>query len=195
MVHHITFSIRDVLSFLPEPQVPLYLGAKLHPIITRFHPVASTSLSLRHPFVYRSSSSRCYMMVHQRNNSFSKCSLRFFSKELKLSSSCNLECNSFFRINRGGIMSFLIIWVRVSWFTSCQEWDILNSSISSLELSWVIFHLKPSLRVVATYGAYKGPKFFFILPVKYFLVSLFLSIQFFFPWVAGCHLIVLRCIP
>ena len=31
----------------------------------------------------------------------------------------------------------------------------LNPSISSLELSWVIFHLKPSLRIVAIYGAYK----------------------------------------
>ena len=29
------------------------------------------------------------------------------------------------------------------------------------------------------YGAYKGPKIFFILPVKYFLVSLFIPIQFF----------------
>ena len=28
------------------------------------------------------------------------------------------------------------------------------------------------------------------LPVKYFLVSLFISIQFFYPWVAGCHLII-----
>ena len=47
------------------------------------------------PFCYRSSSWRFNMMVHQRNNSFSKCSLRFFSKELKLSSSCNPECNFF----------------------------------------------------------------------------------------------------
>ena len=36
----------------------------------------------------------------------------------------------------------------------------LNPSISSLELSWVIFHLKPSLRIVAIYGAHKWPKFF-----------------------------------
>ena len=35
------------------------------------------------PFVYRSSSWRFYMMVHQGFNSFSKCSSRFFSKELK----------------------------------------------------------------------------------------------------------------
>ena len=31
----------------------------------------------------------------------------------------------------------------------------LNPSTSSLELSWVIFHLKLSLRIVAIYGAYK----------------------------------------
>ena len=70
-------------------------------------------------FYYRSSSWRLYMMVHQGFISFSKCSLRFFSEELKFSSSCNPECNSFFRIIGGGIMSFLIIWVHVSWFTCC----------------------------------------------------------------------------
>ena len=63
----------------------------------------------------------------------------FFSKKLKLSSYCNLECNSFYRIIGGGIMSFLIIWVHFSWFTCCQEWDILNPSISSLELPWLYF--------------------------------------------------------
>ena len=40
----------------------------------------------------------------------------------------------------------------------------LNPSISSLELSWVIFHLKISLRNVAIYGAYKWPKFFIYPP-------------------------------
>ena len=47
------------------------------------------------PFVYRSSSWRFYMMVHQGFNSFLKCSSRFFSEELKNSSSCNPECNFF----------------------------------------------------------------------------------------------------
>ena len=70
-------------------------------------------------FCYRSSSGRLYMVVHQGFNSFSKCSSRFFSKKLRLSSYCNPECNSFYRIIRGGIMSFLIIWVHVSWFTCC----------------------------------------------------------------------------
>ena len=51
--------------------------------------------------------------VHQGFNSFSKCSSRFFSKKLRLSSYCNPECNSFYRIIRGGIISFLIIWVLV----------------------------------------------------------------------------------
>ena len=53
------------------------------------------------------------MMVHKGFNSFSKCSLRFFSKELKLSSSCYLECNSFFHVIGGGIISFMIISVLV----------------------------------------------------------------------------------
>ena len=45
-----------------------------------------------------------------------------------------------------------MIWVRVSWFTCCQEWDILNPPISSLDLSCVMFHLEPSLRNVANCG-------------------------------------------
>ena len=49
----------------------------------------------------------------------SKSSSRFFSEELKYSLSCILKCNSFNRIIRGGIMSFLIIWVHASWFTYC----------------------------------------------------------------------------
>ena len=99
-------------------------------------------LPFDHFFCYRSSSCRLYMLVHQEFNSFSKCSSRFFTKKLKLSSYCNPECNSFYRVIWGGIMSFLIVWVRVSWFTCCQEWDILNPPISLLELSWYRFHLK-----------------------------------------------------
>ena len=34
------------------------------------------------------------------------------------------------------------------------------------------------------------PSSSFTLPVKYLLVSLFIPIQFFFPWMAGCHLII-----
>ena len=40
-------------------------------------------------------------------------------KEFKHSSSCIPECNSLYRIIGGGIMSFLIIWVHVPWFTCC----------------------------------------------------------------------------
>ena len=41
------------------------------------------------------SSWRLYMVVHQRFYPFSKSSRRFFSKELKYSSSCNPECKFF----------------------------------------------------------------------------------------------------
>ena len=64
---------------------PLYLIEKLHlnhckssPCVFNF-----SFISIDHPFVYRSSSWRCYMVVHQGFNSFSKCSSRFFSEELK----------------------------------------------------------------------------------------------------------------
>ena len=73
----------------------------------------------------------------------------FCFQEFKNSSSCIPKCNSFYLIFWDGDMSFLTIWVCVSWFTCCQEWGILNPSLSSLELSWVRLHLKPSLRNVA----------------------------------------------
>ena len=100
-------------------------------------------------FYYRSSSWRLYMMVHQGFNSFSKCSLRFFSQELKYSSSCNPECNC-------SPLSFEV----VIYHSSFTRMRYLNPSIPSLELSWVIFHLKLPLRIVAIYGVYKWSKFF-----------------------------------
>ena len=112
-------------------------------------------------------------------------------EEFKHSSSCISKCNSFYLIIWGGVMSFLTIWVRVSWFICCQEWGILNPSISSLELSCVMFHLK---------AFPKGGCYLRCLPMTQvlhlssrwikLLVSLFISIQFFFPWVAGCQLII-----
>ena len=113
------------------------------------------------PFVYRSSSWRFYMTIHQGFNSFSKFSSRFISRELKLSSYCNPECNFF--------LPYLWRWYYVlldnspSLLRDSQVFksDIFKSiffslfkrsfqpSISSLELSWYRFHLKPSLRNVA----------------------------------------------
>ena len=155
----------------------------------------STSLSFRYPFIYRSSSWRCYMMVHKGFNSFSKCSSRFFSDELKHSSSCNPECNSSFRINRGGIISFLIIWVHVSWFTCCQEWDIFNPPISSLELCCVIFPLKPSLRNVAICGVYQWSKFFIYPPGEIASRLLVLINPILFPVSGRLSPHNLRCTP
>ena len=97
--------------------------------------------------------------------------------ESKHSSSCILKCNSFYLIIWGGVMSFLTVWVRVSWFTCCQEWDILNPPISLLDLSCVMFHLKPSLRNVAIMVLINDPRSSFILRSNKFLVSLFISIQ------------------
>ena len=48
----------------------------------------------------------------------------FCFEEFKHSSSCIPKCNSFDLIFWGGVRSFLIISLRVSWFTSFQEWHI-----------------------------------------------------------------------
>ena len=59
-----------------------------------------------------------------------------------------------------------------------------------VELSCVKFHLKPSRRIVAIYGAYNDPSSSIILPVNKFVVSLLISIQSLVLLVAGCHLII-----
>ena len=88
-------------------------------------------------------------------------------EEFEHSSYCIPKCNSF--------ISHLLRWcyVIVDNFPSCfmihkfsrvtylnssfslRSRHLFNPSISSLELSWVIFHLKLSLRIVAFYGAHK----------------------------------------
>ena len=116
--------------------------------------------------------------------------------ESKHSSSCILKCNSFYLIIWGGVMSFLKIWVRVSWFTCCREWDILNPPISSLELSCVMFHLMLSLGIVAIYGSYKWPKFFIYPPGEIsFSSPCWYQSNLLFSLVAEFHVIVLRCSP
>ena len=90
-------------------------------------------------------------MVFQ-HNPFSNRSSRFFSEELKNSSSCNPECNFF--------LPYLWRWyyVILDDFPSCfvshklSRMRDFNPSISSLELPWVIFHLKFFLTIVAVNG-------------------------------------------
>ena len=106
-------------------------------------------------FCYRSSSWRFYMMVHQGFHSFSKHSSRFFSEELKHSSSCNPECNC-------SPLSFEV----VIYHSSFTRMRYLNPSLSSLELSWYRFHLKPSFENVAPSGDYLWSKFFLITSME-----------------------------
>ena len=49
---------------------------------------------------------------------------------------------------------------------SLRSRDLLNPSISLLELSWVIFHLKPSLRNVAIVVIINGPSYLSIILVE-----------------------------
>ena len=105
----------------------------------------------------------------------------FCLEEFKYSSSCMSKCYSFYLIFWGGVISFLTIFIHVSWFTCCQEWGILNPLISSLELSCVRFHLKPSLRNVANCGAYQRSKFAPILSMKEVFISSLISSKQLFP--------------
>ena len=104
------------------PGVPTsfnYITTEIHLNHYKVSPCVFNFFCFYHHFVYRGSSWMFYMMVHRGFISFSKRSSTFFSKELNHSSFCNPECNSFYRTIGGGIMSFLIIWVHVSWFTCC----------------------------------------------------------------------------
>ena len=78
-----------------------------------------------------------------------------------------------------------------SWFTCCQDWDILNPSISSLKISWVIFHLKLSFKDCRSHGVYQWSNFF-IYPFRCDILSrLLVHINtILLPWVAICHLII-----
>ena len=112
----------------------------------------------------------------------------FCFEEFKHSSSCILKCNFLYLIFWDGVMSFLTIWVRVSWFTCCQEWDIFNPPISLLELSWYRFHLKPSRRNVANCGVYQWSKFSPILSAREVFISSLISSKQLFSLVAEFHL-------
>ena len=135
------------------------------------------------------------MMVHQRFNYFLKCSSRFFSKELKYSSSCIPKCNSFYLIFSGGVMSFLTIFPSCFMIQKLSGMRYLNPSLSSLELSWYSFQLKPSIGNVAICGTYQRSKFPPILSLKAVFISSLISSKQLFQLVVGCHLIILRCFP
>lgn len=90
--------------------------------------------------------------------------------------------------------------LHVSWFICCQEWGILNPSFSlcsrdlfdqstsSLELSWVIFNLKPSIGNVAICGAYHWSKFLLLFSAKEVFISSLISNKQLFPLVAEFRL-------
>ena len=114
-------SFREFQVFFPR-----YLVAKLHlnhrkasPCVFNF-----SFLSFDHPFVtgvLHGGSTWWFIkeLIHSRSVHWD-----FFSEELKYSSSCIPKCNSFYLIIWGGVMSLLIISLRVAWFTGFQEWHI-----------------------------------------------------------------------
>ena len=139
-------------------------------------------------------------MVHQGFNSFSKFSSRFFPKELKHYSSYYPECNFF--------LPYLWRWYYVlldnspSLLRDSQVFksDIFKSiffslfkrsfqpSISSLELSWYRFHLKPSLRNVAILVLINDPSYLFFILVEQAFISSLISSKQLFSLVAEFHL-------
>ena len=118
----------------------------------------------------------------------------FFSKEFKYSySSCIPKCNSFYLIFWGGVISFLAISIHVSRFTICQDWGILSPSISSLELSRVTFHWKPSIGNVAIVVLINDPIFSFLSRWRSF--SSLLCSRSIFNFRGQNFTSVLRCFP
>ena len=115
-------------------------------------------------------------------------------EEFKHSSSCILKCNSFYLIFWGGVMSLLTISIHVSRFTCCQEWGILNPSFSSLELSCVRFHLKLFLKGCCYLWWLCMTQAWSLSSWWKKFSSLWCSqSNQWFPLVAGCHLMFLRC--
>ena len=191
------FSVSIVSSFL-FPEFQVLIITKIHLNHCKASPCVFNFSFFLSSFYYRSSSWRLYMVVHQGFFSFFNCSSRFLSKlwPAKLYSKINMVLNTCFVLRSSSILhlafrsailstlSFEMVlyhsWqfsVHVSRFSCCQEWGIWNPSISSLELSWVMFHLKPSLRFVSIMVLINDPSSSFILSgAIYFLIFLFLSI-------------------
>ena len=165
---------------------------KIHLIIARIHLVFSTSLSFCLIFLLFSG------VLHGG-------STWWFIKDL------NFLLQVFIEIIFKGALAFSILLSEVLFFLPyLWRWFyIILDNLSScfmihtllrmryfksinLFVGMVLGYISPKafLRIIAIHGAYKGPKIFFILPVKYFLISLVIPIQFFLPWVAGCHLII-----
>ena len=107
------------LSFPGVPSSLNYFTMEIHLNHYKVLPCVLNFSFFSLPFVYRSTHEGSTWLFIKDLYSFSKQSWTFFSEELKFSSSFYPECNSFFRIIGGGIMSFLIIWIHVSWFTCC----------------------------------------------------------------------------
>ena len=142
--YHILGS-RGFIFLFGVPSSLNYLVAKLHLNHRKASPCVFKFSFFLSSFYYRSSSWRLYMVVHQGFFSFFNCSSRFLSKlwSAKLYSKINMVFNTClvlrsssilhlafrsailsYLIFWGGVMSLLIISLRVSWFTSFQEWHI-----------------------------------------------------------------------
>ena len=114
--------------------------------------------------------------------------------ESKHSSSCILKCDSSYLIIWGGVMSFLTIWVRVSWLTCCQEWE--NFKSTNLFIGFILCHVSPKAfpKECCYYGAYQWSKFFsYPLGERSFSLPWCSHSNQWLPLVAVCHLIMLRC--
>ena len=97
-------------------------------------------------------------------------------RETYLTGRINEELGSFISTTNRNILTESFRWnitqgnsnEEIDGFTIPHSWFemlcLLSPSISSLELSCVMFHLKPSLRIAAIYGAYKWSKFFIYPP-------------------------------
>ena len=116
------------------------------------------------------------MMVHQGFLSFSFCSSRLLSKlwPAKLYSKINMVLNTCFVLRRSSILHLAFRSAILSTLSFemvlCHSWQFpfvihtlsrmryFKPIVSSLELPWVIFHLKPSIGNVANCGAYHWSK-------------------------------------
>ena len=150
---------------------------------------ASTFNSFMLSFLIWSSSWRLNMVVHQGFLSFSKCSIKilfggahiFFILHSDVQSLLPYLLRSCYVILDNLSLCFMIhILSGMRYFKpsfSLRSWDLFNWAISLLELSWVIFHLKPSLRNVAIVVLINNPSFLLFSRWKKFFISLVFLIK------------------
>ena len=155
------------------------------------------------------------MVVRQGFLSFFNCSSRFLSElwSARLYSKINMVFNTCLVLRSSSILHLAFQSAFPSTLSSRWRYIILDNfhscfaihmlsrmryfKSSNLFVGVILCHISPKTfpKECCYSGAYQWSKFSPILPAREVFISSLISSKQLFPLVAGCHLIILRCVP